>query len=136
MLFRSSSGRDAFQLSIFRRSGEHSTVGCNWSFLQELVELTVAFRDGASDRWAYHLRAELPILEGLDEHAFGLEMGRLLARSDEATKARFTGRLPQAFRRYCIDYGERFGREKRGDCLRDFVTLCQSASFLARGRDE
>ena len=72
------SGRDALELRVLRRSGEHAAALCPWDFVPTVEALVQAFlqkdgksgiptekESGASDRWAYHLRAELETLRAL-----------------------------------------------------------------------
>lgn len=115
-------GRDRLALAVCRRSGEHSSAVVPWGFVPTVGAWVKAFRDGASDRWAYKLRAELPVVEESTE-MFKLELRRQLNRTEDDTKRLLApSGLLAAF-----------------DELpnpRTFVTLVQSASFLARGRDE
>ena len=80
-----------------------------------------AFRDGASDRWLYRLRAALP---ALPTEAFDAELRRHLERSEEQTRAALKPLVDDgAFRAH-------------GRLPKDTVMLWQAASFLARGREE
>ena len=125
-----SAGRDALCIRVVRRSGEDSSAVADWGEVVLLQELVADFREGVSDRWAYRLRGELPTLEVLPEPAFRAELRRLLDRI-EATEATRT-----AFRQRVLALWDgcrqrwRDGAEQRAA----LVTLCQSASFLARGR--
>ena len=202
------SGRDAVELRVLRRSGEHAAAICPWDFVPTIEALVQAFRpddgksasaadkeSGASDRWAYRLRAELETLRALPPEAMSAEIARQVNRADETTRRRIaaaaivvqasrlpvaaaaaiavqTSRLPVAADapRQSVDRqdaamfladafesyrnarkpsrdgqpGElRFTDDKHdendtgaGQALTGFVTLCQSASFLARGRDQ
>lgn len=145
-----SAGRDALQIVVCRRSGEHASALCPWSFTVTVEGWVNAFlsRDGqpgASDRWLYHLRQELETLQGLPHAAMRAELRRQLGRADEATRQRLAPEeLANAFDTYrraqrpdCPD-GQPRGSRFKGDAdtLTQFITLCQSASFLARGRDE
>ncbi len=126
-------GRNALALTICRRSGEHSTANLNWDLVGKLQDLVEIFQKGAqSDRWTYTLRAELPTLPA---KAFAKEVHRLIGRLDDTEKR---GQLDLWVEEFLPRYGvnpEGREREER-EIHRDFVTLCQSASFLARGRDE
>jgi hypothetical protein len=62
-------------------------------------------------------------LEGLPEHAFRAELRRLLAHSEKRDMA-------LAF----LDHLDSFIK-LHGPLFKDFVTLCQSASFITRGKD-
>ena len=114
-------GRDRLTLAILRRSGEHSFATCGWNYVPTLVNECDTFRDGYSDRWTYQLRRQLPVLEGLPEGAFRAEIGRLLARSEKRDMS-------------FLQHWDGFV-QLSGPAFKDFVALCQSASFIARGRD-
>jgi CRISPR-associated protein Cmr2 len=151
--------RDALQIVACRRSGEHSSALCPWSYTRELAGWIQAFlgsggKPGASDRWAYRLRQELPTLEGLELPAMQSEIKRQLSRADSYTRKLLAGgrgerdapdMLVNAFDTYRLSerplkLGENQAPKGRfandAEALRNFVTLCQTASFLARGRDE
>jgi CRISPR-associated protein Cmr2 len=127
-----SAGRDALGLRVVRRSGEDSSAVVGWGQVGALQALVNDFRAGASDRWTYRLRAELPTLGALPEGAFRGETCRLLDRMEAPPD------WQQAFRDRVLQFWDDY-RGRRGDgpdTRADFVTLCQSASFLARGRDQ
>lgn len=144
------SGRDALQITVCRRSGEHTTALCPWEFVDRVCGWVAAFlprdgRPGASDRWAYHLYGELPTLVGLPVDAMAAEIRRQVQRADEHTRQLFGGGPDAAGKRIADVFDDyRQARDGHGrprfstdaDALRQFVTLCQTASFLARGRDE
>lgn len=128
-------GRNALALTICRRSGEHSTAMVPWDLVGRLVNLVDFFRRGASDRWAYALRAELPGLEDVPPEGFDAEARRLVARMDDTDMRERLGNWVDDFLK---EYRKSMQEKGRGESeiRRDFVTLCQSASFLARGRDD
>ncbi|HUY35538.1 MAG TPA: type III-B CRISPR-associated protein Cas10/Cmr2 [Pirellulales bacterium] len=149
-------GRDALQLTVCRRSGEHATAICPWEFVPKVEHWLEAFLGqdgvpGASDRWAYHLRAELDTLVGLNPEAMRAEIRRQVQRSEKPTRLRLSRQgdpetaaeeIGAAFHEYrLLDVPDDDGGEPRrriqcdGEALGQFITLCQSASFLARGRD-
>jgi CRISPR-associated protein Cmr2 len=127
-------GRNALALTICRRSGEHTTALLPWDMVGKLQELVAIFQEGASDRWTYALRAELPALDGLSKAAFQAEVRRLIGRLDEETSRRKLEDWLGSFFEDHLNSMKSRGRQE-GEIRRDFVTLCQSASFLARGRD-
>lgn len=149
-------GRDALELVVCRRSGEHSTAFCPWEFVPTVEKWVRAFRGsngepGASDRWAYRLRAEVHALAQLPVEAMEAEIRRQIRRAEESTRRKL-GRdedpktagdvLVEAFRQYRTsqrppqrDQAAESRFASAGDALEPFVILCQSASFLARGRD-
>ncbi len=135
------SGRDALAISVRRRSGEHTTAVCPWSFVPTVAGWTEAFQKGASDRWVYHLYADRRTLQNLPEEAIKAEMRRQLGRADEPTPSLIPpGELVEAFDRFrastvASDGGMRPRFEWSGSALNQFLTLCRTASFLARGRD-
>jgi CRISPR-associated protein Cmr2 len=134
-------GKDALAISIRRRSGEHTTAVCPWSFVPTVAGWTAAFQKGASDRWAYHLYANRQTLEKLPAEAIKAEMRRQLGRAEEPTPSLIPpGQLAEAFDVFrastvAIDGGRRPRFESPGLALNQFLTLCHTASFLARGRD-
>ena len=130
-------GRDLLALVTARRSGQTTGAICPWSFVRRLDDLRRKFAAGASDRWTYRLRAELPTLafDRLPREAVQAEMGRLIDRGAQEA----AGGSPLAGTTIANDfatYGEHRHGAGRGELLRDFVTLCQAASFMARGRDD
>ena len=128
-------GRDRIDLVTARRSGETAGATCPWSRVRWLDELRVKFASGASDRWAYRLRAELPALAPgpLPAAAVQAEIRRLVDRGkgDDDNEGLKGDEVAEAFRCYCDSRRETAPRE----ALRDFVTLVQSAAFMARGHD-
>jgi CRISPR-associated protein Cmr2 len=146
-------GRNAIMLTVCRRSGEHTSALCPWAFVDVVLGWVTAFEDGASDRWAYSLVKELPTLRALPVEAMRAELVRELRRAESDTRTK----LPPDTVAEAFDVYLRFVREdhrKPGDAafwkrpteeqeqllagraLKGFLTLCQSASFLARGRDQ
>jgi len=161
-----SGGRNALQLAVWRRSGERASALCPWEtpgsagvppapLLVQLEQWVQAFaNDGASDRWVYHLRAELPTLEALPVEAIRAEIRRQVDRAEEETrtllgkgeKKEAGAQVAAAFEAYrtmrtsrmeksVAGDGQQDSAEMPGHFLRDFLTLLQSASFLARGRE-
>jgi len=114
-------GRDRLTLAVLRRSGEHAFATCRWAYVPTMASECDAFRRGCSDRWTYQLRQQLPVLEGLPESAFRAELRRLLARSEKRDMG-------------FLDHLDTFVK-LHGPAFSDFVTLCQSASFITRGKD-
>src|SRR5262249_11796439 len=84
-------GRNALTLSLCRRSGEHTSATLPWALAATLEGLVGQFAGGVSDRWAYHLRAELPTLRGLPWPAVAAEARRLLLRLEGADPDRLGG---------------------------------------------
>jgi CRISPR-associated protein Cmr2 len=151
------SGRDALALAVWRRSGEHPGALLGWNFILAMERWTTAFGEGASDRWTYHLRAELEALQGLPAAAMAAEIRRQVSRAEPETRRLFdpdskgdgagerlakefddyrkwrTGKLHEEDERPKVKKGQ---TNEHAIALADFVTLCQSASFLARGREQ
>jgi CRISPR-associated protein Cmr2 len=143
--------KNALALAVCRRSGEHTTAVLGWAQVGLLSSLVEYFRDrkeesrsGASDRWAYKLRAELPTLCQLSEVGPAVA-GRAL-EAGRAEVKRLLGRIesaPTGFTQHVLSLLDGYCDEMRGagrgwleaDILEGFVTLCQSASFLARRRE-
>jgi CRISPR-associated protein Cmr2 len=147
-------GRDALFLVVRRRSGEHAGALCSWDAIQQVEQWVQSFTKGASDRWVYHLRSELPTLEGLPAEAIQAEIRRHIGRAEEETRKLLGGEngeqagtlIAASFMKYLEMRAARIkegatGRDsqgpnhRQGRFLADFVTLLQSASFLARGRE-
>lgn len=144
-------GRDALQITACRRSGEHATALCPWAFVDEVERWVGAFAQQASDRWAYHLRAEMETLQALPMAAMQAELSRQIGRSEDATRRLFGAGDAQAAGPRMVAALEAYRQAMRpaaddrqpaerrftdSQAFSQFITLCQSASFLARGRDE
>lgn len=135
------SGRDALAITIRRRSGEQTAAVSPWSFVASVGEWAAAFQEGASDRWAYRLYADRPTLEQLPVGAIKAEMRRQLRRTEEPTPGLIPpDSLAEAFDRFRQNTVETDGAsrprfESTAVALNQFLTLCHTASFLARGRD-
>jgi CRISPR-associated protein Cmr2 len=135
-------GRDAVAITVRRRSGEHTTAVCPWTFVETVQQWVGAFLQGASDRWAYHLYAERQTLTALPPEAIQAEMRRQLQRAEQPTPRLIPpDRLLETFQQLCDSAVEANGVSRRrfaspGEALENFLTLCQSASFMARGREE
>jgi CRISPR-associated protein Cmr2 len=127
-------GRDALELVVVRRSGEHTGFLCPWDQSHQISDLVREFAAGASDRWTYHLRMELSTLRGLPQEAVCAEIMRHIRRSEKETQGRIK---PEAVARAYENYRASLRHRERpeDEILEQFITLCQSASFLARGRD-
>ncbi|NLF69580.1 MAG: type III-B CRISPR-associated protein Cas10/Cmr2 [Candidatus Anammoximicrobium sp.] len=140
------SGRNTLVLTVCRRSGEHTSALCPWEFVTSVAAWVRAFLPqdglpGASDRWSYHLYGELPTLSGLVPEAMRAEISRQVNRAEEATRLRLRGKnadaggiLASQFDNYLELVAQR--GLAAAAAVTGFVTLCQTASFLARGRDE
>lgn len=130
-----SGGRDALHLFVCRRSGEHSNVRCPWKMTGRVTAWVSAFVAGASDRWAYRLMADVETLEQLPTDAMEAELRRQIARSEKATRDWFKEEdmisALEEYRKASKNSGS--AGEPR---FREFLTLVQTASFLARGRDQ
>ena len=129
-------GRDRVALVTARRSGEVAQAVCPWPFVPWVDKLRRAFAGGASDRWTYRLRDESAALASgvLPRAAVRSEIGRLVNRgaNDGGVGSLADLDVPRAF----DTYGDLRTGSAPGDALRDFTTLCQAASFMARGRDD
>jgi CRISPR-associated protein Cmr2 len=136
-------GRDALALTVCRRSGEQTSTVLGWGQAQALQRLVNAFHD-FSDRWTYKLRFLLPTFQGMPWESFVAELRRLLQRVEAPTRearevfARQVLGLCEQYRAEMTDKGRKEPVRKWAisNVMADFVTLCQSASFLARGREE
>jgi CRISPR-associated protein Cmr2 len=136
-------GRDALCLSICRRSGEHASAVLPWAMTQSLYKLVELFLQKKSDRWAYTLRRELLTLQGLPWKAIRCEVLRVASRvEDVGYREQLRGWIGNDKEsgfldgyRNSLQDSERQHPLPDSDVVAGFVTLCQSASFLARGRD-
>jgi CRISPR-associated protein Cmr2 len=113
-------GRNRLHLFIARRSGERAGETLGWDECPTMTEAVEKFVAGASDHWAYRIRA---LVDSLPSAAFDLEMKRQLARSDEKTRSALENMVDR----------RAFRADGRG--LGSVVRLWQAASFLARCRD-
>ena len=134
-------GKDALVITVRRRSGEHTSELCLWELAKTVDNWRQQFAAGASDRWAYHLYAERPTLEKLPVEAIKAEMRRQLDRAEAPTPSLLPpDELVATFDRFRessvkIDGGSDRRFPSLDAALRAFLTLCHTASFLARGRD-
>jgi CRISPR-associated protein Cmr2 len=135
-------GRDALVVKACRRSGEHTSVICPWSFIPRVEGLVEAFTRGASDRFAYHLAAERQTLQGLPPEAQRAELRRQIQRTEPESREKLTGfkdkqragaKMVELFGEYSDALGKK-GAD-RHELLSRFIDLLQTASFLARGRE-
>jgi CRISPR-associated protein Cmr2 len=117
------SGRNRLALSIVKRSGEPETAIIRWGHIPQLEKLRERFADpGVSDRWMFHLAAEWNVLEQ-DHHLLDVEFARLLHRNDRALKEE------------AIVFWKAFAKDPI-EQRRNALTLMQSASFLARAKED
>jgi len=134
-------GKDALAITVRRRSGEHTSALCPWEFAPEVENWRQKFAAGASDRWAYGLYAERATLEKLPVEAIKAEVRRQLGRAEAPTPSLIPpDDLVAAFDRLREPTTKADGGPSRrfpslDEALRAFLTLCDTASFLARGRD-
>lgn len=145
------SGRDLMAIAALRRSGERSQVLCPWDMVEDVGHLVDAFSAGASDRWAYHLRSEAETLEALPLEAMHAEIRRQVSRADVKTRRLIdlangesaSERLCKAFEGYrekltdpCLAArAEKDHQISNTKAFGQFIQLCQTASFLARGEE-
>lgn len=140
--------KDALAITVCRHSGEHSTGVMGWEQSVQLCGLVEDYRKATppSDRWSYKLRDELPVLQGLPPVAIQSELTRLLKRTEssvEGFRERILGRNGDSQRPPADGLFKDYQREMTtpdrawtaGDALDGFTTICQTASFLARGRE-
>ncbi len=119
-------GRDRVTVVAMRRSGEHATAGCGWGYVERVQEMARMFSRGVTDRWAYQLRGELPLLSALPVEAFGAELRRLMKRTEGRKEMEDLAMASLA------EYLAGETRRSAAEAMEGFVTLCQSAAFLAR----
>ena len=133
-------GRNAVAMHFMRRSGEHQQTVVSWKTVNWFQELVTLFEKGATDRWTYRLRTELPTLIGTEvpEPAIDAEIRRIVDRArdnPEMTEEVLTGATAQEWWRRFKD-AERCRHASVGERLTAFVTVCQGAAFVARGGDD
>ena len=128
-------GRNRVTLQFMRRSGEQPLVGQPWELAPLFQSMVDHFAGGATDRWVYLLRRELPTLEdeGLPAVAVHAEIRRLVARSQMHASPHDGGASPSGAK-WWEEFCRLAGKEKLP--LTAFAQLCQGASFVARGHDE
>lgn len=131
-------GRDCIHVVAMKRSGGLGRATCRWDFIEHFVRLFGMFKQGLTDRWTYQLQRQMDVLEGLPEEAFLLELERQLSRGE--ARAVQTSMVSSAFEAFSRrgEAGRAGGPEARqpGERLREFITVCQIASFMTRFGDE
>ena len=137
-------GRDCLCVTIMRRSGEHNATVCRWQDIDWLDRLRRAFAAGASDRWAYRMRALLPTMAKLPAAAVAGELKRQVGRSDkeslEHLNKAFESSPSDAAAVLADELIDFIESDKTGGAIEgdktggaaDFVHLCQAASFMVR----
>lgn len=145
-------GKDALVITACRRSGEHTSSLCPWGFADTVNGWVTAFLPadgdpGASDRWAYHLKTEECTLAALEADAVRSEIRRQVNRAEKPTRRRLGepsepnqgeragDKLASSFDEYRRMLLDRQSKFDLPTMLKDWLTLCQTASFMARGRD-
>lgn len=126
-------GRNRLVVAAMRRSGEHSTAHLPWDCLQHFSDLVEEFAGGkCTDRWVYQLRAVLDSGALSNHDMVDAEVARLLSRSDERKEHRdlFLNAW-NAFK--AIQIGK---ATDAPPVWKNATTLLQTASFMARGREE
>ncbi|MCL5271196.1 MAG: type III-B CRISPR-associated protein Cas10/Cmr2 [bacterium] len=140
-------GRDRFRLSILRRSGEHTTAVAPWICVDEVDGLVSEFRAGKSDRWAYQLRAGCAtMLDGANAKLDGELAASLCAMIDadahRLIKRKNEGEVPEDAENVWDRLVEKLINQVQGKgspplkARETALILVQSASFLARGKEE
>ena len=143
-------GRDSLAIQALRRSGEPTQAVAGWDDVAWLNPLLLAFTEGVSDRWTYHLRALAPTLSALPDAAAKAELRRQINRLETVDRKKLAAtlqdlhiqpegesvghRVEALYAGFNETRGKRCGSGSEGS-LNDFVKLCQIASFMARGRD-
>jgi len=140
-------GRDAYCLSVLKRSGEHITTGAPWRLggdgpetTAALAHVTEAMRaDKLSPRFAYRLRREFdPLLEAPGDGAairamFRAEVTRVFKRQSRPRwEVDPDGRYPE--RKVLLD--ELLALVDAELAPAEFVRLMAAAAFMARGGAE
>ncbi len=131
-------GRNWLTLRFMRRSGEHSEAGLSWERAPWFQKLVAIFAGGATDRWTYRLRRELPTLQGgmIPDAAVRAEIRRLVDRTkkDASDSTGPSGKDAEQWWQAFSEAGRQRGR-LLATLLEAFTLLCQGALFVARGHD-
>ena len=150
------SGRNCAALTIIRHSGIQTTSVIPWKCIDYMQELIHDFQDGASDRWSYQAIGEWklinPALSKPDKFEkekntinvckiMDAEVKRIIGRSDldEKTKVKTINRWKKITR--FMEFKIAQGKKKDSEhpmiqAIDNALILIQSASFLARGKEE
>lgn len=135
-------GRNRLVVTTLQRAGERGSVMLPWPAIPQVRALTEAFRKAnASDRWAYRLRAMLPILSARDlpDEARRAELHRQAKRSESPWEELLPDYIDDAAP--LVALYDRFAESMRpfdwpgGKVFSAFVEAAQLAAFMARGRD-
>ncbi len=133
-----SSGRNQLALRFMRHAGSHDEALVPWAWTPQFQCLVETFASGATDRWAYRLRAELPTLQAdaLPVAAVNAEIRRLVTRTvdNPSDSSSPSGQEVENWWKEFYTAGSKRGRT-HSELLEAFTCLCQGASFAARGRD-
>ncbi len=126
-------------LRFMRRSGEHSEAGLAWPLARWFQQMVALFAKGATDRWAYRLRQELPTLRAVSEAAVSAEIRRLVDRTTDDKASDSAAPSGKDAERWWQEYAKA-GRQRSQpaelpELLESFTLLCQGAAFVARGHD-
>ncbi len=119
-------GRNRLTIVAMRHSGEHAVAGCGWGYVNWVQEMAEMFVQGTTDRWAYQMRAQLPVLLGLPVEAFGAELRRLMKRTEGRKE------MEDLVMESLAEYLAGENRKDAPEAMTEFVKLCQTAAFLAR----
>jgi len=125
--------KDALSIAVCRHAGEHSQFVMAFQNAPTFDGLVQMFQGKITDRWTYKLRQ---VAELLPEGAGHSELNRLLKRIEGGTKEE-----ADSFRKLVRQIWDDHEQQLLGrnwypeDRLNNFVTLCQSASFMARGKE-
>jgi CRISPR-associated protein Cmr2 len=136
----------ALAVAVCRHSGEHSSFVMGWNQAEEFNGLVQVLKQvPITDRWTYKLCELATVLGTLPQEAVRGELERLLSRAEypsEKFKADFIRLSLSLWDTYFKEltgkgrtWLDEDGAPETGEILKQFVILCQSASFMARGRD-
>lgn len=140
--------KSAVSITVCRHSGEHTSFVIGWQQADRFQELIRLFQEeNVSDRWAYKLMETSPILGSLSEEAIASELDRTVARTEGSNPLQLStlkSHLSAFWNEYYQEmtgHGRNWHASNNGSSvnnvaiLNNFVTLCRSASFMARGRN-
>ena len=150
------SGRNCMALKIIRHSGIQTTSVIPWKCVDYMENFIRDFQNGVTDRWSYHAVAEWKLINpGLSEDGksdpetdginvckiMDSEVMRLIRRSDmdEQIMKNMITRWNKITR--FLEFEIPQGKKKNATnpkilAIDNALNLIQSASFLARGREE
>ena len=125
--------QNALAIAVCRHSGEHSQFVMSFSNATSYDELVIEFQNKMTDRWTYKLRQ---IASMLPDEAGVSELNRLLGRIEGSTKEQANA-FRELVQNLWVEHKQQLTQRNWStkEILSNFITLCQSAAFMARGKE-